>query len=149
MSIRSLLKLNKVLKIPLGSLKAIFVEVSQNFIKSHLKFAQSHRYQLTAYGMYAYASSATDGRKLLRANSCAKKKYCSCRSKFFLQELTIILKGEGLVLHGSKEEVTKVVVHLSCKPITKTGLVGGLYTDRSTIQLEGLVGGLYTGISTI
>ena len=42
-----------------------------------------------------------------------------------------------------------VLVHLSCKPITKTGLVGGLYTDRSTIQLEGLVGGLYTGISTI
>ena len=40
-------------------------------------------------------------------------------------------------------------VHLSCKPITKTGLVGGLYTDRSTIQLEGQVGGLYTGISTI
>ena len=41
------------------------------------------------------------------------------------------------------------MVHLSCKPITKTGLVGGLYTDRSTIQLEGLVGGLYTCISTI
>ena len=38
MSIRSLLKLNKGFKIPLGSLKAIFVEVSQNFIKSHLKF---------------------------------------------------------------------------------------------------------------
>ena len=38
MSVRSLLKLNKGNKIHLGSLKAIFVKVSQNFIKSHLKF---------------------------------------------------------------------------------------------------------------
>ena len=38
MSVRSLLKLNKSNKIHLGSLKAIFVKVSQNFIKSHLKF---------------------------------------------------------------------------------------------------------------
>ena len=38
MSVRSLLKLNKGIKIHLGSLKAIFVKVSQNFIKSHLKF---------------------------------------------------------------------------------------------------------------
>ena len=37
-SIRSLIKLNEGFKIPLGSLKAIFVEISQNFIKSHLKF---------------------------------------------------------------------------------------------------------------
>ena len=37
-SIRSLLKLNKGFKIPLGSLKANFVQVSQNFIRSHLKF---------------------------------------------------------------------------------------------------------------
>ena len=37
MSIRSLLKLNKGFKIPLGSLKANSVHVSQNFIKSHLK----------------------------------------------------------------------------------------------------------------
>ena len=38
MSARSLLKLNKGNEIHLGSLKAIFVKVSQNFIKSHLKF---------------------------------------------------------------------------------------------------------------
>ena len=38
MSVRSLLKLYKGNKIHLGSLKAIFVKVSQNFIKSHLKF---------------------------------------------------------------------------------------------------------------
>ena len=37
MSVRNLLKLNKGNKIHLGSLKAIFVKVSQNFIKSHLK----------------------------------------------------------------------------------------------------------------
>ena len=38
MSIKGLLKLDKGFKIPLGSLKAILVKVSQNFIKSHLKF---------------------------------------------------------------------------------------------------------------
>ena len=48
MSIRSLLKLNKGFKIPLGSLKAIYVEVSQNF----KIFALSHRFQFTANGMY-------------------------------------------------------------------------------------------------
>ena len=37
-SVRSLLKLNKGNKIHLGGLKAIFVKVSQNCIKSHLKF---------------------------------------------------------------------------------------------------------------
>ena len=37
-SIRSLLKLNEGFKIPLGSLKANIIQVSQNFIKSHLKF---------------------------------------------------------------------------------------------------------------
>ena len=38
MSVRSLLKLDKSNKIHFGSLKAIFAKVSQNFIKSHLKF---------------------------------------------------------------------------------------------------------------
>ena len=38
MSVRSLLKINKGNEIHLWSLKAIFVKVSQNFIKSHLKF---------------------------------------------------------------------------------------------------------------
>ena len=38
MSITSLLKLTEGFKIPSGSLKAIFVKVSQNFIKSHLRF---------------------------------------------------------------------------------------------------------------
>ena len=33
-------KVKKGSKIPLGSLKANFVQVSQNFIKSHLKFCQ-------------------------------------------------------------------------------------------------------------
>ena len=37
-SVRSLLKLNLGNKIHLGSLKAVFVKVSQNFTKSHLKF---------------------------------------------------------------------------------------------------------------
>ena len=37
-SIRNLLKLNERFKIPLGSFEAIFVEVLQNFIESHLKF---------------------------------------------------------------------------------------------------------------
>ena len=32
----------------------ILVKISQNFIKSHLKFALSHRFQSTAYGMYAH-----------------------------------------------------------------------------------------------
>ena len=36
MSVRSLLKLNKGNKIHLGSSKAIFVKVSQNFIKSEI-----------------------------------------------------------------------------------------------------------------
>ena len=38
MSISSLLKLNLGLKMPLGSLKAVFIKVLQHFIKSHLKF---------------------------------------------------------------------------------------------------------------
>ena len=38
MSVRSLVKLNLGNKIHLGSLKTIFVKVSQNFIKPHLKF---------------------------------------------------------------------------------------------------------------
>ena len=38
MSIIGLLKLNKGFLLSLGSLKAILVKVSQNFIKSHLKF---------------------------------------------------------------------------------------------------------------
>ena len=32
----------------------IFVKISQNFIKSHLKFALSHRFETTAYGMHDY-----------------------------------------------------------------------------------------------
>ena len=32
----------------------IFVKISQNFIKSHLKIALSNRFQSTAYGMCVY-----------------------------------------------------------------------------------------------
>ena len=62
------------------------------------------------------------------------------------QRINLLLLSEDAAENQTKY---RYWVHLSCKPITKTGLAGGLVTDRSTIQLEGLVGGLYTGISTI
>ena len=49
-SVKSLLKINKGNKIHLGSLKAIFVTVSQNFIKSHLKFYLIS--QISAYSLW-------------------------------------------------------------------------------------------------
>ena len=49
-SIRSLLKLNKGFKIPLGSLKANFVQVPLNCIKSHLKFSLIS--QISVYNLW-------------------------------------------------------------------------------------------------
>ena len=50
MSVRSLLQLNEGNKIHLGSFKAIFVQVSQNFIKSHLKFCLNS--QISAHSLW-------------------------------------------------------------------------------------------------
>ena len=54
MSIRCFLKLNIGLKISLGSLKAIFVKVSQNFIKSHLRVCLISR--ISAHSLWQVCS---------------------------------------------------------------------------------------------
>ena len=56
MSVRSLSKLNKGNKIRLGSLKAIFVNVSQNFVKSHLKFCIIS--QISAHSLWHVCSNS-------------------------------------------------------------------------------------------
>ena len=47
------LHINKSFWLLWGSSKVIFVKIPQNFIKSHLKFALSHRFQSITYAMYA------------------------------------------------------------------------------------------------
>ena len=67
MSIRSLLKLNKGFKIPLGSLKANYVQVSQNFIKSHLKFCQIS--QIAVRSLWHVCKT-----REIRANECLSQR---------------------------------------------------------------------------
>ena len=72
MSVRSLLRLNKGNRIHLGSLKATFVKVSQNFIQISLKVLPNLTdFSSQQYGMYAFSCSvlflvAADGNHLAK-----------------------------------------------------------------------------------